>query len=256
MDKLQQNYQYFEEINLGIIRKVGRGLKILDIGCGYGHLGEAIKKNKNEVYGIDISPVALEVAKKRLDFAFLADITKPETLPVELKGKVFDIVLLADILEHLYDPKVILVISKTFLKEDGRLILSMPNVANWATRLKLLFGCWNYTPSGVLDRTHIRFFTLSSLRRLLKAVDYEIISVSVTPYFLRAFAEPIRNMLFPDSKNKTPSDPTTLMKSPFYKFYIKILYPVECFISSMWKRLFAFQFIIVAKPVSKKMKRN
>jgi 2-polyprenyl-3-methyl-5-hydroxy-6-metoxy-1,4-benzoquinol methylase len=94
MDRLQQNYQYFEEINPGIINKIGRGLKILDIGCGYGHLGEVIKKKDNEVYGIDTSPIAIETAKKRLDFAFIADIAKPETLPIEIKRERFDVILM------------------------------------------------------------------------------------------------------------------------------------------------------------------
>lgn len=249
MEKLQDNYPYFEEINPGVIRCIGSGLKILDIGCGYGCLGEAMVKKNNIVYGIDISSTAIERAKKRLHFACVADINKLDTLPGEIKRKSFDVVILADVLEHVYDPMGLLKKTKSFLKDDGRIILSIPNVASWAIRLQLLFGYWNYTTSGVLDRTHIRFFTLTSALRLLRAANFEIIRISATPYFLRAFAESLRNVFFKDYNNRVLSDPTALMKSSYYKFYLKYLYPVETFIASFWKRLFAFQFIIEANII-------
>jgi len=252
MDKLHQGYQYFEEVNPGLIRKVGSNLKILDVGCGYGCLGEAMIQKGNVVFGVDISSVAIEKAKTHLHFATVADLTKPETIPAEIKQEKFDLIVLADILEHVYDPMSILLNIKPFLKEDGKLLLSVPNIANWLTRLQLLLGRWEYTVSGVLDRTHIRFFTLKTIKRLLKAAGYKVINVSATPYFSRALAVPIRNWLFPDSKDRTPSDSTALMKSPYYKFYLKYVYPIESLIVQCWKRMFAFQFIIAAKSLMKK----
>ena len=247
MDKIQGNYPYFEEVNPGIIQEVVSGLKILDVGCGYGCLGEAMTKKGNIVFGIDIAPEAVEKARKRIHFACEADATKPGSLPVELREEKFDVVVLSDIIEHVYDPMALLINVKTFLKEDGELLLSVPNVASWATRLNLLFGRWEYTISGVLDRGHIRFFTLNSIKRLLKTAQFEIIDISVTPHFIRAFAGPLRNWLFPDSMDGAPSDPTALMKSKYYKFYFAYIYRAEALIASFWKRMFAFQFIIRAK---------
>ena len=132
MDKLGHKFPYFEEVNLGILRRIGSGLKILDVGCGYGCLGEVIEQKNNVVFGVDISPIAIDRAKNRLYFACLADVTKPETLPTEIKEEKFDIVVLADIIEHIYAPRELLENVKTFLKDDGMLLISVPNAANWA----------------------------------------------------------------------------------------------------------------------------
>lgn len=249
MHKLMvQTYQYFEEVNQGLIKKIGSNLRILDVGCGYGILGEAMAKGNNVVFGVDISESAIEKAKTRLHFAAVCDITKKETYPLEIKERKFDLIVLADILEHVYDPRSILYSVKDFLKTDGKLILSVPNVANWSNRLQLLFGFWNYTVSGVLDRTHIRFFTRKSIKLLLKSAGYEILEISATPYLTRAFAVPFRNLIFPDSRDKSPSKPEALMESGYYKFYLKYIYPIESFITRCYKNLLAFQFIIIAKP--------
>ena len=236
MDKLQQNYSYFEEANPGIIRKIGSGLKILDIGCGYGSLGEAMTVKGNQVFGIDLSPAAVRRAQNRVYFACEADLTKPETIPERIRKEKFDIIVLSDVIEHLYNPKAAVIYAKTLLRDDGKIILSVPNVANWATRLHLLFGLWEYTVSGVLDRSHIRFFTLNSVTRLLRSAGLEIIDISVTPYFIRAFAVPIRNRLFPDSRDGEPSDPAALMQSSSYNYYLKFVYPLETLIASCWTR--------------------
>ena len=255
MDELNtQTYQYFEEVNPGLIKKVGSNLRILDVGCGYGSLGEAMAKKNNVVFGIDISATAIKKAKARLYFACACDIVKPKTYPIEIRQQKFDLVVLADILEHIYDPGNVLYIAKSFIQPGGRLLASVPNVANWMTRLHLLFGCWNYAVSGVLDRTHIRFFTRRSIEHLLKSSGYEIVEISATPYLTRAFAVPLRNWIFPDSKDKKPSDPEALMKSPLYKFYLKYIYPIENLIAQCWKGLFAFQFIIIAKPIERRTK--
>ena len=247
MDRLNEEHQYFEEVNPGLIRRVGTGLKILDVGCSYGALGEAMTKKGNVVFGLDISRAAIEKARTRVHFAAVADITRTGSLPPEIAKERFDLVVMGDIVEHVYDPLNVLVSARKLMKDDGRLLLSVPNVANWLNRLQLLLGRWEYAVSGVMDRTHLRFFTLRSVRRLVRAAGYEVVGVSATPYFSRAIAVPIRNLLFPGSRDKAPEDPGELMESPLYMRYMRYVYPVESAIAQCWKQLFAFQFIITAK---------
>ncbi len=247
MERLNEEHQYFEEVNPGLIRRVGTGLKILDVGCSYGALGEAMTKKGNVVFGLDISQAAIERARTRVHFAAVADITKQDSLPPEIAEERFDLVVMGDIVEHVYDPLGVLVSARKLLKKDGKLLLSVPNIANWLTRLQLLLGRWDYAVSGVMDRTHLRFFTLRSARRLVRAAGYEVVGVSATPYFSRALAVPVRNLLFPGSRDRAPEDPGKLMESPMYRRYLHYVYPVESAIAQCWKSLFAFQFIITAK---------
>jgi hypothetical protein len=93
----------------------------------------------------------------------------------ELGGRQYDRVLLLDVLEHLKNPERILRQSRGTLKPDGLLIVSVPNVANITVRLALLFGRFNYQERGILDRTHLRFFTRRTARAMLKGEQYEIL---------------------------------------------------------------------------------
>ncbi len=249
MKKLNSQYLYFEEIHHGIINEVGTGLKILDVGCGYGQNGEEMIKRGNTVFGIDILPVAIEKAKSRLTYAAVADFSRPENIPEEIKREKFDMVVFSDILEHVYDPMCLIRNAIPMMKENAILLVSVPNIANWLNRLKLFFGHWEYTVSGVMDRTHIRFFTLKSIKQLIQASGFDVINVSATPYFLRAFGVQIRNVLFPDSRDCQPSAPDVLAHSPYYKFYLKYIYKPEAAIANLWKSMFAYQLVITARLV-------
>jgi 2-polyprenyl-3-methyl-5-hydroxy-6-metoxy-1,4-benzoquinol methylase len=86
----------------------------------------------------------------------------------------FDVVLLGDVIEHLRDPVAALARLRPLLRPGGRVVLSTPNVANWAIRLALLFGRWRYTDRGILDRTHTRLFTRATLAEALEAAGYRV----------------------------------------------------------------------------------
>jgi 2-polyprenyl-3-methyl-5-hydroxy-6-metoxy-1,4-benzoquinol methylase len=86
----------------------------------------------------------------------------------------FDVVLLGDVLEHLVMPDATLVQLKEVLAADGALVISLPNVVHWVTRLKILLGRFNYEPWGTLDHTHLRFFTTKTARALIEAAGYRI----------------------------------------------------------------------------------
>jgi 2-polyprenyl-3-methyl-5-hydroxy-6-metoxy-1,4-benzoquinol methylase len=152
---------------------VGEGKTVLDVGCATGYLAEALKARGCTVSGIEVDPEAAEIARPKLDRLVLADL---ETTPLAeaFAGSSFDRIVFADVLEHVRDPATVLRSALGVLGADGEIIISIPNVAHGALRLALLEGRWRYTELGLLDRTHLRFFTLESLVQLLSEVGLVI----------------------------------------------------------------------------------
>ncbi len=148
----------YEDINLAIINHLEnkRGLRILDIGCGSGALGEIIKNNGNYVEGVTISEQEAEIARNKLDKVFVFDVESDNYLITNE----YDVILFADILEHLRNPWVILERFNQYLKKDGEIIISVPNVATWTIRFSLMLGAFNYSRTGLMDRSHLRFSRL------------------------------------------------------------------------------------------------
>lgn len=154
---------------------ISPGSKVLDLGCWAGRLGEKlIKEKKCEVFGVDINQKAIELAKKRLTKAFVADLNKEKELQKLFDNQKFDFIVLVEVLEHLVNPEKLLTEIKKLLNKDGKIIISVPNIANWEIRLQLLFGNFDYEQQGILDETHLRFFTRKSIRNLLMSFGYNI----------------------------------------------------------------------------------
>ena len=153
---------------------VGSNQEVLDIGCGEGDFAAALKENGNRVTGVDLLPQPGNAAA--FEQFFSADLDDGISAVVNaLGGKRFDRVLLLDILEHLRSPDRILTQCRALLNTNGQLIVSLPNIANITIRLMLLFGRFDYTERGILDRTHLRFFTRKTARRFLRENGYELI---------------------------------------------------------------------------------
>lgn len=157
----------------------GSNQDILDCGCGEGFLAQALAKNGNRVVGIDV------LRKPDLDAAFEAyvpaDLSRglADAFPV-LQGRQFNQVLLMDVLEHLPRPELLLRDCRKVLKRTGQLLISVPNVANISVRLMLLLGRFNYTDKGLLDRTHLRFFTRKTAQRLIEENGYRVLKRRTT----------------------------------------------------------------------------
>lgn len=169
------------------IQMIPEGSSVLDVGCHSGILGEYLRRKKQcSVVGIDTDEAALSDASTRLDKAFAANIetTGWSSIVREQAGKPFDIIVFGDVLEHTRDPQAILAEARTLLKPEGRVIVSIPNVAHWRIRLALLAGRFTYTESGILDRTHLRFFTETSLHELVRAAGYQVVDQDVAGYHL------------------------------------------------------------------------
>lgn len=238
-------YKYFEEANPGIPPLIPADARVLDVGCGFGALGEVLVQNGAYVVGLDIEPFVIEVASQRMSEAYACDVTSSAPLPVD-DGEPFDIILFADVLEHLYDPGAVLMRLKPLLAEDGRIVISVPNVASWPVRLGLLFGRFNYADTGILDYGHVRFFTKKTLRALVESTGFRIERMDVTPNFARACLGFVRKWYL--GKSDAPPDPKAIVESGAYRTYIRWVFPVERLVARVWASLFAFQFIVSARP--------
>lgn len=160
-------------------RMAGRDQEILDVGCGEGHFAALIARAGNRVVGIDCLPEAARAGE--MEQYISADLDSGLAgARLALGQRRFDLIMLQDVLEHLRSPEQMLEDCKSFLCPHGRVAVSVPNVANITVRLSLLFGRFEYRPRGILDRTHLRFFTRQSARRLLEACGYEVIKQTVT----------------------------------------------------------------------------
>lgn len=161
------------------LQMIGRNHEVLDIGCGEGFFASEVVKQGNRVTGVDAMPEASE--SSALSGYYSVDLNEGLDLVVDrLKGKRFDRVLLLDILEHLGRPERILEQCHALVKEDGQVIVSVPNIANIWVRLMLLFGRFDYTDRGILDKTHQRFYTRKTARQLLAQAGYKIVNQKMT----------------------------------------------------------------------------
>jgi 2-polyprenyl-3-methyl-5-hydroxy-6-metoxy-1,4-benzoquinol methylase len=152
---------------------VGKRKKVLEIGSGGGHMTEALAKDGCTVTSIEIDPELSQRAKSFCDELFVGDIEYID-LNNKLRDKSFDVILLGDVLEHLKNPVSVLRRLQKFLSDSGYLVVSVPNVSHASVRLALLNGEFPYSDEGLLDRTHVRFFTLKNIANLLYESGYEM----------------------------------------------------------------------------------
>ena len=249
----QDVYPYLEEVNEGILRHFapagGAPERVLDVGCGQAALGAEIRALGHVVWGIEASPIAIAKAAPRLDRCISADLSDVKAVEASLAGERFDAIVFSDVLEHLFDPLATLRFYLRFLRPGGRLLVSVPNALNWQTRLAFLFGRFEYQDTGVLDRTHVRFFTFRSARRLLRASGCAIETTDFTPHLVRAFLPVIKRVLAGRAAASGADRARSILDSPAFRFYRRWVYPVEYFVGSLRKPLLAFRIILVARAL-------
>ncbi len=164
--------------HIKIINNVERNKKVLDIGCATGYIGRELKRKKCYVVGIEIDKNAAKIAERYYDKVIIADIENVKSLPFNYEF--FDVIIYGDILEHTRDPLFILKKFDPYLKKGGYIIASIPNITNWRIRLKILFGKFEYEETGILDKTHIRFFNLKTAKKLITNAGYKIEKIEYT----------------------------------------------------------------------------
>jgi 2-polyprenyl-3-methyl-5-hydroxy-6-metoxy-1,4-benzoquinol methylase len=160
-----------------LLRLVGEGKRVLDVGCSSGYLARPLVERGCTVVGIEQDARAAEEARSVCADVLVGDV---EAMELPFEHDAFDVILCGDLLEHLREPERFLGRVRPFLRADGRLVATTPNVANWANRIGLLFGRWRYTDRGILDRTHVRLFTLATLEEAFARSGYRIVELDYT----------------------------------------------------------------------------
>jgi 2-polyprenyl-3-methyl-5-hydroxy-6-metoxy-1,4-benzoquinol methylase len=206
-----------------VLAMVDRGAQtLLDVGCGAGFLAEELGRRGNRVVGVDARRVA--GVEARVSEFVQVDLDR-DPIPGPAGG--FDGVILADVLEHLREPEALLARARELLREGGSLVVSVPNVAHWSVRLPLLVGSFRYTARGILDRSHLRFYTLASIRAELERAGFAIDRIEAT-------TPPLAEIL-PGRSDGALS---------------RALDRVQSLGNRLWRELFAYQFVLRARKVS------
>lgn len=163
-----------------IPRLINANSSVLDVGCGPGILGKVLKKQKKNCIcdGVDINKSFLKQAKRYYRNLYCFDLDQDFSFG---RAK-YDFIIFADILEHLKRPDLVLRAFKKYLKRNGKIIISLPNIARLENRLSLLLGKFNYQECGIMYRDHLRFFTLKTGRELIEEAGFEVVKTLPTGF--------------------------------------------------------------------------
>jgi 2-polyprenyl-3-methyl-5-hydroxy-6-metoxy-1,4-benzoquinol methylase len=160
--------------NLVFVDLAAQGRHILEFGCSTGFLSRHLFNRGCNVTGVEIDAEAAEKARQWCEKIHVIDLNQPDW--ANGLARDYDTILFGDVLEHLMDPESALRRASDLLLPNGRVIVCLPNIAYWKIRLSLLRGKFEYTSTGILDVTHMRFFTPETGRRLIEDSGYRILS--------------------------------------------------------------------------------
>ncbi len=169
----------YESRRYDIIQLIPRDVRrILDVGCSSGSLGEEIKKRLDaEITGIEMNEESARDAIEKLDKVIINNI-EDISFGDHFSRNYFDCVIFGDVLEHLRNPWDVLKNSINYVKRDGTIIASIPNVRHYTTICALLFRAyWPYRERGIHDRNHLRFFTLKNIYEMFENANLRIVKV-------------------------------------------------------------------------------
>jgi SAM-dependent methyltransferase len=159
----------------GLLRKrMPKAVRVLDVGCGTGSMTVEINKDLgNEVVGVEPDSARANLAKER-GLNVVLGVADPGFF--QSSGK-FDVIVFSDVLEHLPSPAETIELAAQALAPNGRILASIPNVAHWTVRVRLLFGKFDYAQSGIMDATHLRWFTAKTVKELFERCGLEVVSM-------------------------------------------------------------------------------
>jgi SAM-dependent methyltransferase len=160
-----------------LLALAGTPPRALDVGCSTGYLSRRLVERGASVVGIELDERAAEQARDVCEQVLVGDV---ETMELPFPAGSFDVVLCGDLIEHLREPQRFLERVRPLIRSGGRIVLTTPNVANWAIRLGLLAGRWRYTERGILDQTHVHLFTKRTLVDTLSHAGYELVELDFT----------------------------------------------------------------------------
>jgi 2-polyprenyl-3-methyl-5-hydroxy-6-metoxy-1,4-benzoquinol methylase len=206
-------------ILLSLIRRwTPRGGTLLDLGAAGGELGSAVRDHFDRTVGFEFNVDCVGTLGAHFDHVVVTDLETVRSLPTA------SAIVLADVLEHLRNPAVALQHVRRALRDDGHLFVSVPNIANITVRLGLLFGVFEYRDRGILDHTHLRFYTKRTIRREVENAGFRILET-------RGSSVPIRLIV----GSYTPE--------PLLRLGERVL----TLMTHLWRGLFAYQIILVAE---------
>lgn len=163
-----------------IVRRIPQYAQVLELGCACGEMSAMMKRYRQaQVFGVEKDPHSAWQAQRHCKYVFTEDLDDPHSLDA-LQFEKFDVITLVDVLEHLQHPEALLKRLKPLLLDESTVLLSVPNVAHASVRLELLTGDFRYEEAGILDSTHLKFFTLNSLKTLLQQSGFVINEIDYT----------------------------------------------------------------------------
>ncbi|HUO84180.1 MAG TPA: class I SAM-dependent methyltransferase [Thermoanaerobaculia bacterium] len=192
--------------------------RLVDVGAAGGELGENARSLFDKGLALEYDRRNLPSLRRRFDAAAIVNLEEIDSLPRA------GTIVLADVIEHLREPGRMLRLARTAIEPDGLLFVSVPNVANLAIRASLLFGSFRYGDRGILDRTHLRFYTLDTVREEVRQSGFEIVSTHGSALPLRLVAPWIPEILLQGSER------------------------LLTVLASIWTSMFGYQIILVARP--------
>jgi SAM-dependent methyltransferase len=155
---------------------------VLEIGCHTGYFSQFLQGQGFDVIGLENNVDAVRVAQEKGVTVLFGDIESPDLMSG--LHRTFDVILLMDVLEHLRDPAIVLNRLMPLLSDQGVIIITGPNISYWAVRKDLLLGKWEYTETGILDRTHLHLYGAADWKRLVVDAGYDICKFDVAEGFL------------------------------------------------------------------------
>ena len=156
-----------------VVRLVGERKRVLELGCATGYMSRVLQERGCSVVAFEIDPGMAERAAVFCERVIVGDIEQLD-LALELGEDRFDVVVAGDFLEHLKDPLPLLQTLRNYLRPEGYVVASVPNIAHASVRLALLGGWFPYSELGLLDRTHLRFFTRETIEKLFEDAGFAV----------------------------------------------------------------------------------
>lgn len=252
LDLQRVTYSYLERPNRSVLASLDRHVlrakpdaAILDVGCGCGANARVVRARWPEarIIGVEPNEEAAADAREVCDRVFHG--TLEEWIASGDDVPIVDAVVLSDVLEHVADPVQWLRTTAALPRlANATWIISVPNFGVWYNRLRTLAGRFDYAWSGLYDRTHLRFYTRKSIRRLLAYCGFEILSMRGTASIVQSAAPLLRKRFAGELK---AGDHLALTGSPAFRYYQRIVEPAEEAICNLWPSLLAFQLVIAAR---------
>ncbi len=171
---------YYEGVNVDVLSMLPKEARtVVEIGCGAGRLTEVYRAINPTVryLGVEISTEAAQQAATQMDDMIIGNIEDTDVfseLEDILGGSEIDVLVFSDVLEHLLNPWDILAKFRQIMSPDGYCVACIPNISNWTILAGLIHGEWNYADYGLLDKTHLRFFTKKTMIELFEQAGWQI----------------------------------------------------------------------------------